>query len=521
MGLAKTTTRATARPPSSRRSWFPTYFMRSASAWRARRGTTAGKHDRMQGHGKSILVQGPESAVTAVGTRQARVQIGPQSHAPCRRSCRARRPRGGLPAALCGPGRHRRREVSHGGLRDRTAQPAPAAVSQGRDAGEARARAIRPSFPPIPFQGYQPPRSREVITAAYQFAAEHPEVLSYVPCFCGCENAGHGGNHDCFVSSRNAARRRRRVGRARRRVRRLHRRRDPLAPDARVGRVGPRHPRGDRQGVRARLPGQDADAAPPAHGRTRRALAPSVECPRGATRRGLRAAVRGRSRRRLHRDDRPGRLVDDRRQSPPQADLRLRERNARSATSARSIAIASSIRRRAPRSSSACRPTARSPTTCCACGAPTARGLGRGDRPRRLARPPTAALRIEALVRDVSERKKLDDETRDIYHQLLQAEKMAALGQTISGVAHELNNPLATILSWAERLSRTPVARSGRPPRPRDDPQRIRARGAHRAQPAHVRAQAPDDARDGGRQSGRARDAGAARLRAARHRTSP
>ncbi len=61
--------------------------------------------------------------------------------------------------------------------------------------------------------------------------------------------------------------------------------------------------------------------------------------------------------------------------------------------------------------------------------------------------------RIEAVMRDVSERKRLQDQTRDVYQQLLQAEKLASLGQTMSGVAHELNNPLATILACAERLS--------------------------------------------------------------------
>jgi two-component system NtrC family sensor kinase len=71
-------------------------------------------------------------------------------------------------------------------------------------------------------------------------------------------------------------------------------------------------------------------------------------------------------------------------------------------------------------------------------------------------------MRIEALVRDVSERKKLEDQTRDLHLQLLQAEKLAALGQTISGVAHELNNPLATILTWAERLSQRQLEASTR-----------------------------------------------------------
>jgi len=60
------------------------------------------------------------------------------------------------------------------------------------------------TLPPLPFQAYAPPRPMETVRAVYQFAAEHPEVLSYVPCFCGCERGGHRGNDDCFVKARNA-----------------------------------------------------------------------------------------------------------------------------------------------------------------------------------------------------------------------------------------------------------------------------------------------------------------------------
>ena len=44
------------------------------------------------------------------------------------------------------------------------------------------------------------------------------------------------------------------------------------------------------------------------------------------------------------------------------------------------------------------------------------------------------------------------DSLRQTQEQLLQSEKMAAVGQLISGVAHELNNPLTAILGYTELL---------------------------------------------------------------------
>lgn len=60
------------------------------------------------------------------------------------------------------------------------------------------------NLPPLPFDPEPPARPIDVVRAAYQFAAEHPEVLSYVPCYCGCERSGHRGNEDCFVTRRDA-----------------------------------------------------------------------------------------------------------------------------------------------------------------------------------------------------------------------------------------------------------------------------------------------------------------------------
>jgi|GEM_PF-2403231 len=86
--------------------------------------------------------------------------------------------------------------------------PPPAVGSTMPTAGPRRAddRVFNFAWPPLPYPAEAPHRPVEVIRSLYAYAANRPDVLSYIPCYCGCgKEAGHNSVHDCFVKRRDVA----------------------------------------------------------------------------------------------------------------------------------------------------------------------------------------------------------------------------------------------------------------------------------------------------------------------------
>ncbi len=71
----------------------------------------------------------------------------------------------------------------------------------------------------------------------------------------------------------------------------------------------------------------------------------------------------------------------------------------------------------------------------------------------------TAELRSvnERLQREIEERRKAEDEKRGMERQVQLAGRLAAVGELAAGVAHELNNPLASIQVYSELLLENPA----------------------------------------------------------------
>lgn len=79
-------------------------------------------------------------------------------------------------AAACG--------ADHASSPTSQAQPSMAAM----DTAHAAAWAARPDYTHVS------QRTEE----AYLYAMEHPLVLDWMPCYCGCGGLGHGSNLDCY-----------------------------------------------------------------------------------------------------------------------------------------------------------------------------------------------------------------------------------------------------------------------------------------------------------------------------------
>jgi hypothetical protein len=74
-----------------------------------------------------------------------------------------------------------------------------ACQSQAADHSEGHSYTLA-DLDQMPYQVKQAPVA---VQQAYQFAVANPDIVSQLPCYCGCGGMGHHSNYDCYVADLN------------------------------------------------------------------------------------------------------------------------------------------------------------------------------------------------------------------------------------------------------------------------------------------------------------------------------
>jgi hypothetical protein len=74
------------------------------------------------------------------------------------------------------------------------------AAGCGGGSQDAREIKLAPLADMPDFVQQAPPNVQE----AYRFAVANPDILTKMPCYCGCGGVGHTSNLDCYVKAFNA-----------------------------------------------------------------------------------------------------------------------------------------------------------------------------------------------------------------------------------------------------------------------------------------------------------------------------
>src|ERR1019366_5018514 len=102
----------------------------------------------------------------------------------------------------------------------------------------------------------------------------------------------------------------------------------------------------------------------------------------------------------------------------------------------------------------------------------SAEAVGRGDFSRRIARFPNdecgdLAVAFNGMTANLqsshAELNKAVENLKNTQAQLIQSEKLSAVGRFVAGVAHELNNPLTSVIGFADLLRQTATEEKIRP----------------------------------------------------------